>query len=229
MVEAASAVFDGDAEVKSHFREGHFVKITPSRDYRKAVYGTADNIFPQLILSAGYDGKPYVGGLGFMRDACLNLARLQTVSSTMVKIRHTKSLRPRIGELKESFKRLSEGWGNITTVADRMQASRVGLMTFLDKVYVPPAEDATTGAITRHANIMAKIFARVLAEQQKTGRPISQTQDSTVSVWEAFNAVQGYVQHEARSRQTDPFVRAMLSLSDPTVFKAETIAMSLIA
>ena len=80
LVESAGEAFDGVADVQCHFRDGHYVSIAPSRDQRRAIYGTADNIFPRFIVNAGYDGRAFTAIMGFYRDACSNLAMMRQVS-----------------------------------------------------------------------------------------------------------------------------------------------------
>ena len=63
LVEAAESVFDESVSVRTHFRDGHFVTLEPSRDYRKAIFGTSDNIFPRLFIRGCFDRKAFSASL----------------------------------------------------------------------------------------------------------------------------------------------------------------------
>jgi hypothetical protein len=195
LVEAAEAAFDGEISVKCHWRNGHYVVVEPTREHRKAVYGTADNIFPRMIVSAGYDDRPFRASLGMFRDACLNLARLKQVSGTSVSIRHTQSLRPRLNELIDVFSGLKDGWKSVTEVVAEMETRQVSLVSFLDAVY-PLAADA---------------------EKRTFGA------DFMVSRWVAWNAVNGYVQHCQRPKLSK-MDQVLMSLEDSVVNRAEALA-----
>ena len=59
LVEATSSLFEGDCNVQCHFNSGHYVSIQPTDEYRRQVYGERDNVWPRVMISAGYDGKPF--------------------------------------------------------------------------------------------------------------------------------------------------------------------------
>lgn len=142
LVEAAQVAFDDSVNVKCHWRNGHNVIIEPTKEHRKAIYGTADNIFPRMFVNAGYNDRPFIAGLGMHRDACLNLMRLKQVTGTSVSIRHTMSLRPRLNELIDVFSGLKENWKTVTEVVAEMENRQVSLVSFLDAVY-PLAADGS--------------------------------------------------------------------------------------
>jgi len=52
LVDACESVFDEASQVKTHFRNGHYVSIAPSDDYRRSIYGSNDNIFPASLSVA---------------------------------------------------------------------------------------------------------------------------------------------------------------------------------
>jgi hypothetical protein len=227
LTEAAEAAFDGDVSVKCHWRNGHNVIIEPSKDHRKAIYGTADNIFPRMIISAGYDDKPFRASLGMFRDACLNLARLKQVSGTSVSIRHTQSLRPRLNELIDVFSGLKEGWKSVTETVAEMENRQVSLVSFLDAVY-PLASDATPRSVTIHKNRTEAIVKRVMSECYRTGRTFGA--DFMVSRFMAYNSVQGYVQHVQRAgkggNRMSRMDQTLMALEDPAVDRAEALAIA---
>lgn len=227
LTEAAAHVFEGVMDAQCHFADGHFVCLQPTRDYRKSVFGTNDNVFPRLIINASFDGESHRTTLGFFRDACRNLARLRSVSGTTQAIRHLKSLRPKMDDLIQTFSVLKESWGSLTTVIEHMQNAQVRLSDFLVQVYGEPKEAQRSETI--HKNRTEAIVQRLLRERLVTGRSNPDT-EFNVSVWEAFNAVQGYVQH-ATTRHGAPseLSRIMLAMNDKSVLKAEDVAMKILA
>ena len=75
LVEAASSCFeDGIGDVRCGWRNGHYVSVQPTKEYRQSVFGEKDNVFPRIIINAGYDNKSFVASMGYWRDLCNNLA-----------------------------------------------------------------------------------------------------------------------------------------------------------
>lgn len=230
IIEATQSVFD-DCDAQFHFRDGHYVNLAPSDDNRRLIYDNGkqqDNIFPRLTIRAGYDGKSFMVWMGYFRDLCKNLSMMESVKTTYVKIRHTRGLRDKMTELIDQFSGLREGWDDLGDLIDGMNETPVQLATFLENVYGKPPEKEGRGA-TIHANRTEKIFRRVLDERRRSGRP--ELDDLfTVSSWEAYNAVQGYVQHDA-SRRNDAtgFDRIILASRDASVKKAEHLAYAAVS
>jgi hypothetical protein len=99
---------------------------------------------------------------------------------------------------------------------------------FLDQVYGQPDQDSKRSK-TIHKNRTEAIFRRLSRERFRTGRHVMDT-EFKVSAWEAYNAIQGYVQHDA-SRKGSPsdFDRVIAASNDQHVRKAEKITMELLA
>ncbi len=137
LAEAAENAFDDDIDVRCHFRAGHYVDVKPNMAQRKAVYGTEDNIWPRVLIRAGYDGESFRATLGYFRDACNNMAMMSMVNGTSVCIRHTSGLRSKMDELIATFNTLKNSWSNLTDVVDSMQSREVVLTDFLNQLYPP--------------------------------------------------------------------------------------------
>jgi hypothetical protein len=230
LVEAAEQAFGPAADVRATFRNGHVVTVQPSRDYRVAVYGTADAVFPRIIIDAGY-GRPFSASVGYYRDLCRNMGIIRSVESSTTRLRHTHQLRQRMPDLIDQFSQLTHGWGALTARVHRMEAARVSLADFLNYVYPAPAPGDGARATSIHRARTEAIFRRVLAERDRSGRGrIGSTWE--VSVWEAWNGVQGYVQHDAARRgltRADLYGRAIAALDDAAVVRAESHAVALSA
>ena len=66
-----------------------------------------------------------------------------------------------------------------------------------------------------------------MRERMSTGRP-TLVGDFKISAWEAYNAIQGYVQHDAVARKgfSGEFDRIIRAANDQTVRKAERLALA---
>lgn len=230
LVDAAAAAFDGVASLRCGFSDGHFVIAEPTDRQRLRVFDNnrngGDDVWPRLFISAPYGGAgSFRASVGYYRDVCRNLSRMQSVHSVSVTIRHTSSLRPRMDELIETFGGLRHAWGNMTQVIQQMESRRVNMVEFLKAVYGEPDRDTGRG-VTIHRNRTEAIFRRLTTERMRTGRGDMAT-NWEVSAWEAYNAVQGYVQWEA-SRRGNPtdIDRIILASSDAAVRRAEELALA---
>lgn len=225
--EVAESIFS-ECEARCYFNRGHYVQLTPSRDYRRSIFGTTDNVFPVLLIHAGYDMKAWVASLGVYRDTCMNMARLQSVSSTSVRIPHLSNLDDDIAEMTESFEVLESSWGDLVKFIGRMQATRTYMPGFLLQVFgpCPSSDDVTVRTINNYNDRERLIVKRIAAESVTTGRGLY---NGDVSVWEAFNAVQGYYQHDApRMGHRGSFARLLKANDSPYVKAAERVAVSLV-
>ena len=238
LVDAAGEAFDGDIDCQTHFRNGHYVNIMPTSEQRTAIFNEtdSDNIFPRIIINAGYDGKAFSATMGYYRDACDNLAMMRKVSGTTVSIRHTSGLRGHMNDLITTFNTLKDSWGNLTTVIRSLESKQVRMTDFLNEIYGQPTPEqlalvATGGkvrAVATHQKRTEKIWNRLNSERLQTGRP---ELTNTVSAWEAYNAIQGYVQHDAQAKNgfKGSFDRILRASNDASVRKAEKLVLELVA
>ena len=228
LVEAAGQAFEGLGETRCTFKNAHHVCVSPSLEDRRAIFGTADNIFPRFMIRGGYDGRGFLATMGFYRDACDNLAMLRQVEGTSVSIRHGSGLREKMDDLIQTFSVLKESWATLGDVITELQSRELNMPEFLDQVYGQPQEDSKRSEKI-HSNRTKAIFRRLSRERFRTGRHVMDT-EFKVSAWEAYNAIQGYVQHDA-SRKGSPsdFDRVIAASNDQYVRKAEKITMELLA
>ena len=225
LVEASQQAFGGTVEVSCHFRDGHYVLIQPTVDYRKSIFGDKDNIWPRLLINASYCMKAFTASMGYFRDVCKNMHIVRSVESTCQTIRHTSGLRSKMDSLVATFSSLKGSWTDLVSAVERMERNRVSMVEFLDQIYGKPEEEGRS--LTIHKNRTEEIFRRLQREQMVLGKP-SIGSDFVVTGWEAFNAVQGYVQHTAcrRANFNNGFDRMILSANDSAVKMAETLALS---
>lgn len=224
LCEAASTIFDENVNIRCHWNEGHHVIIAPNDNHRRAIYST-DTVWPKIIINFGYDMTACESSIAMFRDMCLNLHRTKRIEGANTTIRHTSGLRPKMDELIAQFGELKNGWEAFMAFARQMQDRNVFIADFLNHVYPEPT--ATEGReVTIHKNRTAAIVERIMRERNKLGLGNSRE----VTVWQAFNGVQGYVQHDATRKggNRNDFDRLMLAHSDASVLKAEKFALSLV-
>lgn len=226
LVEAAAPTFGGVSQVQCGFRDGHFLAIQPTREHRLSVFGSTDNVWPRLVINAPYGGKgSFRASIGYYRDVCRNLAILRQVSGVSVKIRHTNSLRSKMDELVEDFSRLAGGWEALSAQIQRMEQTQVNMVEFLRAVYGEPNQESGR-AVTMHRNRTEAIFRRLVRERQAVGRP-DLPSNWMVTGWEAYNAVQGYVQHDSIRRGSPTTMdRVMFAAGDAAVARAEALVLA---
>jgi hypothetical protein len=233
LAESTAYAFDNEVQLRCDWvqnqsnRDGHYVTMSPPDEYRKSVFGTEDNVFPRVVIRAAY-GSSFKATMGYFRDACSNLAMLQSTDiSTSVTIRHTKSLREKMDDLIDVMSGLKQKWHNLTTVIDHMANREVRLRDFLTEVYAPPKPDATDRQFKAYKRKMDALWNRVARERYHTGRG-SVPVNGMVTAWEAYNAVQGYSQHDkTRRSNATRFDRILLTANDRDVLKAEQLALAL--
>jgi hypothetical protein len=141
------------------------------------------------------------------------------------KIKHTHGLPGRLVELGHIFRQLASGWESVAETARRMDAVEIDLAAFLRTVY-PLADDAPRRTRDSYARRTERIVRRIMRERQQLGRRNDAIGRATA--WEAFNGVQGYVQHEmSRHGRPGEFARMLLALGDNAVARAEETALAL--
>ena len=238
LVEAASAAFNGTAKIETHWNSGHFVKVSPDNDWKRSVYDDrypgsgrhairrdSDILFPVLLIEASYNGRAFIVKLGYERLICRNTASIPVKGQSITRsIRHSAALRGRMDDLIQDMSSVVSSTDNMMDAIDNAQRTRVNFADFLREVY-PMADDATANIRNRHDRRIEKIVRRLQIERSNLGQPNGDLRNATA--WEAYNAVQGYVQHDA-SRKKNPTAsdRMMLSLADNAVARAAELAFA---
>jgi len=230
ITEAAAEAFDGDTNVRCHFRNGHFVQFAPSNQDRRDMFNVAggDNIFPRFMVNGGYDGRGFRAEIGFFRDMCLNLSMMKSVESFSRSIRHTSGLRSQMTDLIGAFSMLKESWCDLTAMIKQMSQQTVDMRDFLCEIYPEPAEDAGKRGVTVHKNRTELILKRLSGEMRRSNVDFDLRNPNA---WLAYNAVQGYEQHDTTRRKSfnNDFDRVLKAGNSQAVHKAEKLALALIA
>tara|TARA_B100000497_G_C7395656_1_gene251384 strand:- start:76 stop:576 length:501 start_codon:yes stop_codon:yes gene_type:complete len=165
------------------------------------------------------------------------MSMLETVESTSVSIRHSSNLRMKMDELIQTFEGLKTGWDNLTEVAANMQSRTVNRLDYVREVFADrmPSQDqlnllalnpnAKIRAIKTWENMLKAMQDRLDSESIRSNRAVGRQE---ISAWEAFNMVQGYVQHDAQAKTgfKDQFSRILRAANDRHVKRAAQLAMS---
>lgn len=224
MSEAAAAAFNAQVKVTTHWADGHTVILGPTDDYRREIFGR-DTVWPRFVLRAGYDGSAFSASLGLYRDACRNLLMVRPARGIVsAKLRHTVGLRDRMPELIDQFRQLATSWDSVVETAQAMRQREIGVADFVRSIYRLP-ENASARQEQSFTERARRIVARIARDRHALGVDMGNLERATA--WEAFNAVQGYIQHDQRrhGRPSD-VARALMAWNDPTVDRAFSLAMA---
>ena len=259
LVEAATEAFDGELDISCHFNKGHYVQLLPSIQRRKELFNvtTNDNVFPRFMISGGFDGKGFRASIGYFRDLCRNMAMMRSAKDKngkkqkfAITIQHTSGLRSEMNELIDTFSQLKESWTSLTDLITGMQQKTVNMREFLKTIYGEPHDDSTQREIVIHTKRTTKIVDRLWNELWKTNQVPDPTEfdyqnlyhgtvqlaepaaiNLNVSAWMAYNAVQGFEQHDSTRRgvqlhgSAEKFER-MLRAENASVLTAEKLALA---
>ena len=229
LVEASVHALGGTVgSITTRWDQGHRVIIKPTDDERREICDN-DGVFPMLFIRAGFDGTAVKFNLGMFRDVCRNLAMIRAVDgmSLSANIRHTQSIGWKMDELVERVRGLT---AKADTMVDAMRAANereVSLAEFIRTVY-PIKDDASDRTVNSFLRRAESITRRVWNERSSVNRD-RQWGTGIVTAWEAFNAVQGYEQHDATRRGLSDrgnMSRAVAALEVPAVARAEELAFA---
>lgn len=226
LAEAAAAGFDGvPVQVSTAWRDGEVVVIAPTANYRREAFDAGDTVWPRLIISAGYGGSAFCAQLGVYRDVCRNLQIVREAGHSFSRrIRHTARLRERMPSLIDTFRELANGFDRQLETIAAMQQRQVDLGAFIAKVY-PLANNASNRTVNSHRDRCRAIVSRIYTERQRLGRGLGSME--LASAWEAYQGVQGYVQHtQRRHGHPSQIERALIALDEPAVARALELALA---
>lgn len=244
LVSAAQDVIGSDGmELKLRWHNAaHVITLMPSDEYRRAVFGTQDNLNFRLNITAGYDGNSVdVRGCVF-RDACSNLMMLRKVGEMRFRTRHHLGLDESVGDIASKVGILCRRWNTYVEQIRSFAATEIDWREYCDQMFdrVSIEDEAAEAKERREQRRLDKIkaverylkkdlnrFAGGHYDLASTDRMVT----GNVNSWLAFNAVQSYVQHRSNRRglpkDNDREIRelrALKGLEDPRVAKAERIA-----
>ena len=157
---------------------------------------------------------------------------MRTVESCHYSVVHSGDMRSKMDALVNRFQGLRDGWEDLLTMIRRMNSATVNMVEFLDAIYTPPVENEGR-SVTIHRNRTEEIYTRLHRELSANNRPIPTVANGfETPAWFAYNAIQGYVQHDATRRGSDAkndYSRMIAAATDVKVHKAEDLAVAAIA
>lgn len=217
---AASHVFDGEIEVKTYFKDGHFINMRPKKGDILNLHAN-EQLCPLFFIKASFDGKAASATLGLYNVLCNNCEMFDSVTDSKVSIGHTSAIHFKMDKLIKTMETLQEKWCNVEMMIEHMQGKTTHVQTFLDELYqkdkIKP--DSKRGQTT-FDNRNNAIKARLRKECQAVG----ETYQGFVNNWRLYNAIQGYYQHDSsRNEKTTDFDAMLSSNESPIIKKAQKL------
>lgn len=224
ILEASRIAFNGELSVDVRFNGGHQLVVMPTADsLSNGDYGNGDALFPRLSIFGGYAGKPFCGDLGAFRPICKNMLILQSVASIHCRIRHTLSMRDRLGEFVAQFEQLREGWTAFMEAKKTMEARTIATKDFLAEFFKKDEKQLGKKGETQLADRIGKIITRLMVEQGKLGQTVDA---NTTNGWMLWNAIQGAFQHDFTRKETDPLIRGLDTWNNADLLRAEQMILA---
>lgn len=197
-----------DCRVSTHFDNGHYVVVAPSKKYQREAFQRGDYVHPRFVVRAGYDGKAFKATLATYVHKCSNLVLISAQDSYSVSIRHSSKLRERMPELIDQFSTLGASWESMVAEIAAMQQRELDVATFLRQVFPLPSTP-TSRIVNNYDARIRSIVNRIARERNQVGKAIGNLEKATA--WKLYNGVQGYYQHDARRRGNPELLERALS------------------
>ncbi len=183
---------------------------------------------PTMMIRAGYDSTAVVSRLGLFNHVCANgLFNLDRDRSMSTRITHNAMMEGRIETLARSIEGLSDRVEEAVGAVRTASTVNVSLSEFVREVY-PLSTDASSRTRYNYESRVESIMMRVIRERAIRGFSLLECSGNPkVSAFDAYNAIQGYEQHQARRKNvkntTERMVRAV---DNKFVRKAASLAFA---
>lgn len=227
LVRAYHAAVGGVGWVQCTWDNAHVVILRPPKGHSVVINGYT--VEPTMMLRAGYDATAVVSRLGLFNYLCMNgLFNLDRDKSMTTSINHNAMMEGRIEDLVKSIEDLSHRVQDALDTVRTAAQTEVSMADFIRKVY-PLNPDASKRTIQNYEDRVEMIIMRLIRERAARGldTPDCFGGNFMASAFEAYNAVQGYEQHDARRKgvknSTDRMVRAV---DNRAVRKAASLAFA---
>lgn len=215
---AATSDIDGLVSISCRFhKHRHTVTI---RDQQETKLADGDKGWNSLVIQYGYGTTGLTFETALYKFFCHNLLRIPVPGTvTSWNLKHTTNWREKHGLLIENLRRLRQSQTETHATIERMMDVRTRLDDFVEAVDPAPTKP-TARIINSRASRLGEIRTRLYSEHGAVVQP---------TVWQAFNAFHGYLQHDARSRAYDETERALNMMDNPVAARAWDHALALIA
>ena len=217
----------GIGSVECAWNHGHVVILRPPSGHTVQIKGYT--VEPTMMLRAGYDATAVTNRLGLFNYLCMNgLFNLNKDKSMTTSINHNAMMEGRIDDLAESISALANSIGDVLDTVRTAASTKVAMADFLRSVY-PLSPEASKRTVQNYEDRVESIIMRLIRERAARGldTPDCFGGNFKTSAFEAYNAVQGYEQHDSRRKgvknSTDRMVRAV---DNKAVRKAASLAFA---
>mgnify|MGYP003652436189 CR=1 FL=1 len=194
---------DETRSIRAWFKNGHYVSIAPSNDYRQRIgRNSKDSIWPRILISGGLGGTSSLRiNIGYWRDLCCNLAMPKQVEGISINFRHSRTIAERI-EQTDILGRVYASWHELAEKMGKMRLKEIPLASALHTIFGDHTERSEKAAIARNEAIIKRIWNE-RQEIHNDDHPRNVRSLDHVTGWEFYNGIQGYYQHDAPMRSAE--------------------------
>lgn len=213
---AVRAMGGDDIEMRANFHKGYYVSFAQRiENSRRKFMFENDVIFPAYNFRFSYDSTSSGDG-GGKRFICSNLVTTKTVAGFHFSVRHTKNMGEKMITIENGIAKIAQNWDTFLDYCESMGKKSVDLFKFYSEIY-GDKPDSKRG-VTVWQNRFEAIESRLNRESHKLGI-------SPSNGWLVFNAIQGYLSHDATRKEGEFLVRSDLANGSPELAKAESLIL----
>lgn len=167
--------------------KAYTLEFSPSAESRRIDHDNG-SLFARLVIVAPHDKQAVCVRLGAYRDVCRNLLLASPQFGADLRVRHDSRLPERLFGTIDEIGELVARWPSVVDSFRSLNERVVDLRALVAAVFDEPAEP-TERQKRRIERRFDRIISRAVAENVDINR---------VTAWQALNAVQGFMQHDAR-------------------------------
>ena len=205
-----------DIEMRANFHKGYYVSFAQKIEHRNRRFMFENDVLiPSYNFRFSYDSTSNGDG-GAKRIVCSNLITTRKIAGFHFSVRHTKNMGEKMIAIENGIAKIAQNWEAFMEYCEAMAKTSFDLVKFYAEIY-GDKPDSKRG-VTVWQNRLEAIEKRLRGESSKLG--ISPTNG-----WLIFNAIQGYLSHDATRKEGEFLVRSDLANSSPELAKAESLIL----
>lgn len=230
---AATEAFEGaPVEVSAAiFRNGYYTTIQPTKEWRVEI-AEGDTVFPVLTaqMQFGGTGRDLIN-LGCQRDMCANLQMMRSVAQWNQRIRHSSDHGNFMEQAINDCSKLAQNFENFIETMKMLNDSKIDFGELINVVFHQRLASIKGDKLPKQtARTFRAIQNRYNAEAEKLGDRLLTSTNTEANAWLAYNAVQGYFQHDANHRvASNKYEQALVANSKMEVETAEKFLLGQLA
>lgn len=239
---AATQAFDGsEVEVQATiFQNGYSCTVKPTAEYRQEVI-KGDDLWPMLTARMNFGGTGTDNiSLGMCRDMCRNMAMIQSVESYNRRLRHSRDHGVFMQQAIEDCSELAGGFDSMVEKLREIAARKIDFNQLIGGIFEQRIANAQkSGRVDEAGNpklpnqtirALEAIQTRYNNEAKILGLDTIGATNTEMNAWVAYNAVQGYYQHDANRRAAgNDYEQALVAAGKQEVQIAENMVLELAA